>query len=370
MQIALDEAIQARGYTRPNPMVGCVIVKSGEIAGLGYHQRAGTAHAEVHALEHAGERAKGSTVFVTLEPCCHDGPGKRTPPCVPQLINAGVAGVVIAMLDPNPQVAGKGVAQLEAAGIKVTSGVLEAQARAMNPGYLSLIERNRPWITAKWAMTLDGKIATRTGASRWISGEDSRVLVHAERACSACVLTGIGTVLADDPLLTARPLRLAQPLRAVIDPNLDIPLESQIVRTAREVPTLIFCAPFASAAAFTALTERGIEVLQIKSHSEGQGERSHLAWDEILAALTKRKCGEVFLEAGGGVLASALAAKVIDEAMVFVAPKLFGGRDAITPLEGEGIARIEEAPTLTRLSISQAGNDAVMRGLIRYPDAD
>lgn len=362
MHHALTLAAKARGATRPNPLVGCVIVQGDERVGEGWHHQAGTPHAEVHALREAGERARGADLYVTLEPCCHDTPSKRTPPCVPQIIQAGIKRVCIAMLDPNPLVAGKGVKQLEAAGIKVWHGVLEERARELNRGYISLHERKRPWVLAKWAMTLDGKIATRSGQSKWISNELARQRVHLERAYADCVLSGIGTVLADDPMLTARPAIGAQPLRAIIDPRLETPLDSQLAQSAREIPTILFCDQSAESAKRADLEALGCEVIPI-----ARGESAYLSWPAMLAALASRSIGSVLLEAGGRVLAGAFAAQVVDEAMVFVAPKIFGGRDALTPVEGEGIAQVIDAPKLITSQSENIGGDTLIRGYLNTP---
>ncbi len=245
MQRALALAAAGQGFVEPNPMVGCVIARGAEIVGEGRHRRFGGDHAEVEALRLVGPRAAGATLYVTLEPCCHFG---KTPPCTGAILAAGVRRVVAAMSDPFPQVAGGGAAELRAAGVEVELGLLEDDARRLNAPYLKLIQRGRPWVIAKWAMTLDGKIATRTGASRWISGAQSRRAVHALRGRMDAIVVGRETALHDDPLLTARPPGPRTPLRIVLDTRASLRNDSQLVRTAHESPVLIAAGSEASAA--------------------------------------------------------------------------------------------------------------------------
>ena len=258
MQRALELAAQGQGFVEPNPMVGCVIARGAEIVGEGWHRRFGQAHAEVEALRIAGSRARGATLYVTLEPCCHQG---KTPPCTRAVLAAGVARVVAAMADPFPQVAGGGLAELRAAGVEVQTGILENQARKLNAPYLKLLSAGRPWVVAKWAMTLDGKIAARTGDSRWISSPASRQLVHQLRGRMDAILVGRGTAAADDPQLTARPPGPRTALRIVVDTRASLSLASRLVRTAREVPVLVAVGPEAASADCANLQAAGCEVL-------------------------------------------------------------------------------------------------------------
>ncbi len=258
MRRALDLAASGQGFVEPNPMVGCVIARGAEIIGEGWHRRFGGDHAEVEALRLAGSRAAGATLYVTLEPCCHTG---KTPPCTEAILAAGIRRVVAAMADPFPQVAGGGAAALQAAGVAVELGLLADQARQLNAPYLKLLEHGVPWIIAKWAMTLDGKIATRTGQSRWISGSKSRQLVHALRGRMDAVVVGRGTAAADDPLLTARPAGPRTPMRVVLDTRASLPSESQLVRTAGQAPLLVAVGSEAEAADCRRLQEAGCEVL-------------------------------------------------------------------------------------------------------------
>src|ERR1043165_4425203 len=233
---AIDLARRGQGHVEPNPMVGCVIVQGEEVVGEGWHKLFGSPHAEVHALNAAGERARGATMYVTLEPCCHQG---KTPPCTDAIVAAGISRVVAAIEDSFPQVAGRGAAILREAGIAVEFGACAAEARRQNAPYLHLLRTGQPYVHAKWAMSLDGKIATRTGASRWISNKASQQRTHLLRGRMDAIIVGIGTALADDPLLTARPPGPRAPCRVVLDSRARLPLMSQLVRTAREVPTLV-----------------------------------------------------------------------------------------------------------------------------------
>ncbi len=257
MRRALELATQGQGYVEPNPMVGCVIVQGAEIIGEGWHRRFGEAHAEINALELAGERAGGATMYVTLEPCCHTG---KTPPCTEAILNAKVGRVVVAQADPFSQVSGGGVAQLRAAGIEVELGLLEAEARQLNAPYLTLLERGRPWVIAKWAMTLDGKTATGSGSSRWISNEQSRAVVHQLRGRVDAVVVGRRTAQIDDPQLTARPPGPRTAVRVVIDTRASLSSDSQLARTASDVPVLVVAGPEAPASELSRLEDAGCEV--------------------------------------------------------------------------------------------------------------
>src|SRR5262245_18558580 len=236
MRLALNLARRGQGFVEPNPMVGAVVVRDGEKIAEGWHQRFGEAHAEVNALVQAGDATRGATLYVTLEPCCHRG---KTPPCTDAVIQAGISRVFAAMADPFPQVAGGGIAKLRAAGIAVDVGVLEAEARALNAPYLTLLLKQRPYVHAKWGVPLDGKLATRTGQSKWISGEESRRRVHELRGRMDAIIVGAGTVRADDPLLTARPPGPRTAVRVVLTRRGEVPPGCQLLRTAREIPVLV-----------------------------------------------------------------------------------------------------------------------------------
>lgn len=356
MRRALELAMLGQGYVEPNPMVGCVIAQGAEIIGEGWHRRFGEAHAEIEALNMAGGRARGATLYVTLEPCCHFG---KTPPCTQAIRAAGIRRVVVAQEDPFPQVAGKGLAELRAAGIEVELGVLEEEARAVNAPYRKLLQTGRPWVLAKWAMTLDGKTATRSGASKWISSEESRRLVQGLRGRVDGILIGRQTARIDDPLLTARPPGPRTALRMVVDSQASLPAESRLVRTAREVPVLVVVGPQAPRAECERLERAGCEVLVCRA--EAYADR--LA--ELLDELGRRRMTNLLVEGGGRLLGALLDARQIDEVHVFVAPKLFGGAQAPSPIQGQGIASIADALTLGDLQWQQIGDDLYLTGRIR-----
>ena len=353
MQRALELAIQGQGYVEPNPMVGCVIVRGAEIIGEGWHRRFGEAHAEVEALEIAGRRAAGATMYVTLEPCCHQG---KTPPCSRAIVEAGVRRVVVAQRDPFPQVAGRGIAELKAAGIEVEVGLMEAEARRLNAPYLKLLETGRPWVLAKWAMTLDGKTATRAGSSRWISNPQSRRIVHALRGRVDAILVGRRTAQRDDPLLCARPPGARTALRVVADTRASLSCESQLVRTAREAPVLVAVGAEAPQADRSRLAEAGCEVFV------SQADTRAARLDDLLRELGRRRLTNVLVEGGGQLVGSLLDAGQIDEIHVFIAPKLVGGTSAAGPIAGEGIAEMSEALLLEDPQVEQVGSDIYVRG--------
>ena len=348
MRRALELAVRGQGFVEPNPMVGCVIAQGAEIIGEGFHRRFGGPHAEVEALRIAGDRAKGATLYVTLEPCCHQG---KTPPCTKAVLAAGVSRVVVAQRDPFPQVQGGGIAELQAAGVTVEVGLLDSEARRLNAPYLKLIETGRPWIIAKWAMTLDGKIATHTGESRWISGPESRQIVHTIRGRVDVVMVGRETALRDDPLLTARPSGPRTALRVVLDTNASLSSDSQLVRTARETPVLVAVGSASSASDRERLADAGCEVFVC----EGQTHAQRL--DALLGELGQRRLTNILVEGGGRLLGSLFDARAIDEVHVFIAPKLIGGAAAGTAVAGRGVAAMNEALSLDAPEVRQAGND-------------
>ena len=354
MRRALELAERGRGYVEPNPLVGAVIVRDGQMVGEGWHQRYGEAHAEVHALAAAGPAARGATLYVTLEPCCHVG---KTPPCTDAVMRAGVERVAAAMADPFPQVAGHGAALLRSAGISVEIGLGETEARRLNAPYLKLLATGRPYVHAKWAMTLDGKIASRTGDSKWISNEASRRIVHALRGRMDAIIVGIGTVLADDPLLTARPAGPRTPARVVLDTKGRIPTKSQLVRTAKAAPTIVVTA--GAAPRTSELRDLGCEVLSL-SPSDGRPDVRAL-----LDELGRRRMTNVLVEGGSKVLGAFLDAAALDEAHVFIAAKLLGGEQAATPLGGAGHATIAEALTLADCRVEMVEGDFYLHGPTR-----
>jgi diaminohydroxyphosphoribosylaminopyrimidine deaminase/5-amino-6-(5-phosphoribosylamino)uracil reductase len=354
MKRALELAERGRGYVEPNPLVGAVVVRDGKAVGEGWHRRFGEAHAEVNALAAAGEAARGATLYVTLEPCCHHG---KTPPCTDAVIRAGVRRVVAAMADPFPEVAGQGIALLRAAGVEVAVGVEKKSARRLIAPYLKLLSTGRPYVHAKWAMTLDGKIATRTGDSRWISNEASRRRVHELRGRMDGIVVGIGTALADDPLLTARPPGPRTATRIVLDRNGRLPLASQLARTGREAPTLIVARK--EAAALTkALHEQGCEVFFLPVADASQ------EVDCLLQELGRRRMTNILVEGGAAVLGSFLDAGAIDEVHVFIAPILAGGAEARTAVAGRGADRMAEALRLAEWTTQDVEGDLLLHGRI------
>jgi diaminohydroxyphosphoribosylaminopyrimidine deaminase/5-amino-6-(5-phosphoribosylamino)uracil reductase len=334
MSRALELAGRGLGCVEPNPMVGCVLIRHGMVVGEGYHRQFGGPHAEIEALRIAGERARGSTAYVTLEPCCHTG---KTGPCTRALIEAGVVRVIAAMRDPFPRVAGGGFAELNAAGIVVEEGLLAEHATLLNAAYLKRLRTGLPWVIAKWAMTLDGKIAAHTGDSQWISGEASRALVHELRGRVDAILVGGGTAKRDDPLLTARPAGPRTALRVVLDTKAHLAGESQLLRTAREVPLLAVVGSAASAQDRERLRAAGAEVFVV--HNTDHQQRIH----EVLAELSRRDCTNVLVEGGSRVLGSLLDGNMIDEVYAFVAPKLIGGFLAPSPMAGNGLSHMNAA---------------------------
>lgn len=357
MARALELAALARGKTSPNPMVGAVVVSGGEIVGEGYHQKAGTPHAEVHALNQAGSRARGGDLYVTLEPCCHFG---KTPPCTDAIIEAGIARVFAAVQDPNPLVAGKGVQKLKEAGIKVEVGLLEEEARQLNQAFFKYVQTGRPFVTLKAAMSLDGKIATVSGQSQWITGEEARNRVQWLRLEHDAIMTGIGTVLADDPWLTLRlPGEDKKPLRVVVDSNLRIPVEARLVATASQVPTLVVAAENADQKKAEVLRSAGVEVWELP------GEEHRVSLKDLMVRLGERGIVSLLLEGGAELNSGALAEGVVDRLVFFVAPKLIGGRLAPGPVGGRGIAELAQAIQLRDLSCQMVGQDLMITG---YPE--
>lgn len=360
MQRALSLARRGQGRVEPNPMVGCVIARRGKVVGEGYHQRFGGPHAEINALRAAGRAARGADCYVTLEPCCHHG---KTPPCTNALIEAGVARLIVAMRDPFPQVRGRGFRQLRKAGIEVAVGVCEDQARALNGSYLKVQRTGRPWVILKWAQSLDGKIATRKGDSKWISDERSRAYAHRIRGRVDAIVAGVTTVQRDDPLLTCRhgrPSRVAT--RVVIDPECRMPRKSQLLRTAREIPTIVCIdVAFSRSPRAAYLQRQGVEVIGVARGRAG------LDLGALLETLGRRGMSNVMVEGGGRTLGCFLDQGLADEAVVFVAPRLIGGRDAVSPWDGQGPATMDELPTVILDKVRQLGGDQVYH--LRLTDA-
>ena len=350
MQRALDLARRGLGRVEPNPMVGCVIVRNGRIVGEGYHRRFGGAHAEVVALARAGPKARGATVYVTLEPCCHHG---KTPPCTEALQTARVAKVFTAMRDPNPLVAGKGIRALRKAGIEVVEGPLRAEVRELNAAYLKWETQGQPYVIAKWAQSIDGKIATCSGDSKWISSERARRWTHRIRARVDGIIVGSATVLRDDPQLTSRGVAIKRVARRIIlDTRLRTPPRCKLARTAREIPTVLFTSRQSTTTARArrlALAGVLVEPAPLRG--------KHVSLKHVLKKLAGQGMSNVLIEGGGQVLGSAFDQGLVDEAVVFVAPRLIGGTRAPSALSGAGVSLIAQSRHLQKLKIRRIGPD-------------
>lgn len=355
MRLALDLAGRGLGWTSPNPMVGAVIVKDGRVIGQGWHARYGDLHAERSALKNCTESPAGATLYVTLEPCCHHG---RQPPCTEAILEAGIRRVVVGSEDPNPLVAGKGIDILRRAGVIVETGVLREECDALNQVFFHYIQTGRPYVVLKYAMTLDGKIATRTGASRWITGEAARHRVHEDRHRCSAILAGVGTVLADDPLLTCRMEGGKNPLRIICDTHLRTPLTSQIVCTAREVPTIL-AAGTAAAERAAAYEAAGCRVWLLPERN------AHVDLDALMERLGSEKIDSVLLEGGGTLNWSALEQGLVQRVQAYIAPKLFGGT-AKSPVEGLGVEQPDQAIRLNHMTLTPLGEDFLLEGEVDH----
>jgi len=352
---ALELAARGLGHVEPNPPVGCVVVSDGQVVGEGWHRKFGGPHAEVEALAAAGKSASGCTLYVTLEPCCHQG---KTPPCTDGLIAAGVKRVVIGCGDPNPRVAGGGIAALRSAGIQVDCDVLAEEAGELIGPFAKLLTEGRPWTIAKWAMTLDGKLASRTGSSQWITSEASRAVVHRLRGRMDAILIGRGTAEADDPLLTARPQGPRTATRVVLDSQASLSPESRLVGSLQQAPLLIVASESAPEKKCRRLRELGVEVLQLP------GERA-ARLDETLRELGRREITNLLVEGGSDVLGALLDADAIDEVHAFIGPKLIGGSTAPSAFAGAGIQQMCDATRLHGVALEVLDGDLYVRGLVR-----
>lgn len=357
MQRALELALMAQGRTSPNPIVGAVIVRDGQVVGEGYHHRAGTPHAEINALKDAGDLARGATLYVTLEPCSHYG---KTPPCANALVEAGIKRVVTAVLDPNPLVRGHGIEILNKAFIETTVGICEQQARKINEFFFKYITTGMPFVTLKMAMTLDGKIATKNGDSKWISNEYSRGFVHELRNIYDAVMVGIGTVLKDNPRLNTRLERkdIRNPVRIIIDGGLDLPLDSNIAQSAVSQPTILFCAEDSPKHKAHQLQEKGIKII------ETEGTRDAIVLEAVLESLGRMNICSVLAEGGAEINGYLMEHKLADKIHWFIAPKLAGGRQAPSPIGGTGVERMSDACKVTNLELQKFGEDILITGYI------
>lgn len=359
MKRAMELAVKGRGYTNPNPVVGAVIVKDGRIIGEGYHEKYGELHAERNALAACTEDPAGADLYVTLEPCCHYG---KTPPCTEAIIGAKIARVYVGSSDPNPLVAGKGVAQLREAGIEVTEGFMKDECDALNKVFFHFITTGKPYVTLKYAMTADGKIATTTGQSQWITGESARRDAHRLRHENAVIMVGIGTVLTDDPMLNCRIHGGVDPVRVICDTSLKIPRESKIVKTAKEVPTIIATCTGYDENALSAgkkdklkeLEEAGCRIMSVPM-KDGTTDLY-----EVIKRLGDEKLDSVLVEGGAGLAYSAMSEGLVNRVVTYIAPKIFGGSAAKTPVGGHGVESPSQAFNMKLTGIRDVAGDIRM----------
>ena len=353
MRRTIRLAAKAHGMTDPNPIVGAIIVKNSRIIAEDYHKKAGTPHAEAAVIEKAGEEAKGSILYVNLEPCCHTE--KRTPPCTKAIVSAGIKEVVIGMIDPNPKVSGRGILDLQKAGIKVRSGILEDEAKRLNETYIKYITTGKPFVILKVAMTLDGKIATPEGESKWITSEKARKAVHRLRSSVGTIMTAIGTVKADDPQLTARVQKgVRNPKRIIIDPDLEIPLNAKVLQMPPE--TIVVTKISNINEKKRILLDRGVQIIDY------EGEKVNL--DRLMKRLGEMEITSVLIEGGSSLNAHAFEDEVVDKVMFFIAPKIIGGMDSFPAVGGKSFRRLEEAYRLKDVRIKRLGEDILIEGYI------
>ncbi|WP_177173720.1 bifunctional diaminohydroxyphosphoribosylaminopyrimidine deaminase/5-amino-6-(5-phosphoribosylamino)uracil reductase RibD [Carnobacterium iners] len=355
MKMALDLAKKGKGFTAPNPLVGAVIVKNGKVIGQGYHEEFGQAHAEVNAIASASECVSGATLYVTLEPCSHVG---KTPPCSDLVVDKKIRRVVIGMGDPNPLVAGKGIERLRNKGILVSIGVLEKEIAQLNEAFIKYIVTKEPFVVMKSAMSLDGKIATVTGESQWISDAAARKRVHNLRHELSGIMVGIDTIIKDDPQLTARIPNGKNPIRIVVDSQLRIPLASVVLSQQDKAKTIVATTNRASSEKIATLTKMGIEVIVTSQRDNRVDLR------ELMKKLGAKGIDSILLEGGATLNFSALKEGIVDKVHVYLSPKIIGGKDAKTIVEGEGISSLENAFQLKRLNPVMVGEDILIEGYL------
>ncbi|MBT9778683.1 bifunctional diaminohydroxyphosphoribosylaminopyrimidine deaminase/5-amino-6-(5-phosphoribosylamino)uracil reductase RibD [Clostridium sp. MCC353] len=355
MALALELAEKGAGFVSPNPMVGAVVVKEGRIIGTGYHKACGQAHAERNALADCRESPEGADLYVTLEPCCHHG---STPPCTEAILQSRIARVIVGSRDPNPLVAGNGIRMLRDRGIEVVTGVLKERCDRLNEVFMHYISTGTPYVVLKYAMTLDGKIAAVSGDSKWITGEEARHYVHQCRSRYSSVMTGVGTVLADDPMLNCRIQGGKNPVRIICDSNLRMPLESRIAATAAEIPTIL-ASCCQNREKEEAYRKCGIKIL----HTAPKNGRVDLR--ELMKMLAKLEIDSIFMEGGGNLNWSALESGIVNKVQAYIAPKLFGGTGAKTPVGGVGVERPDQAFYLDQISTRQIGGDWLIEGKVK-----
>ena len=357
MQMALDLAIKGEGFTSPNPMVGAVVVKNGKLVGGGYHEVVGGAHAEVNAIDAAGKLASGATLYVTLEPCNHTG---RTPPCTQKILDAGISRVVVAMPDPNENVAGGGLKYLAQHGLQVTTGVCEEQARKQNEAFIKYITTGRPFVTAKCAATLDGRIATRTGDSKWVTGEASRRYVHRLRHAVDAIMVGINTVRKDDPSLTTRldDGKGKDPVRIILDTHLSIAPSARVLQQASDAETILVAGKGLADSKKTVFEKAGIRVIEAPlTHNQ-------IDMAALMGPLGAMENSSLLIEGGSQVMASAFRAGIIDKVQFFYAPKILGGDDGIPICSGPGAELMRESIALEDITVQRFDDDVLIEGYV------
>jgi len=357
MRLALDLARKAEGQTNPNPVVGAVLVKSGEVVAKGYHKKAGLPHAEIIALRKAGGKARGADLYVNLEPCCHHG---RTPPCTEAIIAAGIKRVILGIRDPNRLVSGRGIRFLRNQGVEVVTGVLKRDCEKINESFIKYITTGRPWVILKSAFSLDGKIATRTGDSRWITGSKARAYAHRLRSKVDAVLVGAETVRVDDPQLTVRPKKkgMHNPVRIIVAGKNTISISAKIFNNAHKERVIYAASASLSSARKKKLKEIGVEVLLVKHKKE------QVDLPLLMDKLGEMEITSIMIEGGSEISGNALKEKLIDKVICFLAPKIIGGKNAPGPVGGQGIAKLKDSIQIKEMSVEKLGNDLVIEGNI------
>ena len=355
MKMALELAQKGMGFTAPNPMVGAVIVKNGRIIGQGYHRKYGELHAEREALAACTEEPEGASIYVTLEPCCHYG---KQPPCVNAILEAGIRRVIIGSSDPNPLVAGKGIRILKDHGIEVTENILKEECDKLNEAFFYYIQNKKPYVVMKYAMTMDGKIAAYTGESKWVTGEAARIHVQEQRLKYTGIMVGVGTVLADDPMLTCRLENSRNPVRIICDSHLRTPLTSKIVRTAETIPTIL-ASSSKDQQKIKNYEELGCQVLYVPEKN------GHIDLNRLMELLGAAKIDSILLEGGGSLNWSALESGIVQKVQTYIAPKLFGGEEAKTPVEGKGFPDPASAVLLKNSEIIRLGDDFLIESEVK-----
>jgi len=357
MKLALELAVKGKGRVSPNPMVGAVIVKEKKIIGQGFHEAYGEAHAEVNAFKNAVEDVTGATMYVTLEPCSHYG---KTPPCVDKIIEKKIFKVVIGGLDPNPLVAGRGVQKLKEAGIEVTVGVLEEQCKKLNEIFMKYIVKKQPFVIMKSAMSLDGKIATPSGESKWITGEEARNSVHKLRDEASAIMVGVNTVIKDNPELTCRLEGGKNPIRIIVDSTLRIPMESKVIEGADITPTIIAAVEGVDKDKISLLESKGVKVLITKA------KKGRVDLKDLMIKLGELKIDSILLEGGAALNFSALEEGIVDKVQIYIAPKLIGGEESKTPVGGKGIELLKDAFRVEKLTTCFIGEDILLEGYVMH----